>query len=284
MEWDREAQELLKRVPFFVRSRAKREIEALVKARGGNRVTAKDVLETRQAVAKEMSRVNRGHSLDSCFGNGGCPNSLGNTQHLLEELEKTLEEARLLSFLQERVKGPLLHSHMFRVAVANCPNACSQVHIKDFGVIAVMKPRVDPKACNGCGECAKACQERAISLKDGKAVITRECILCGECIRACPVEAMGEGEKGYRVLVGGKLGRHPTLARTILPLASDMEVVKALKTVLELYKNLNRKGERLGTIIQNMGWERWQEAFFQAFSSQAPPGRPATLRRASDAS
>ncbi len=280
MEWDREAEKLLKKVPFFVRSRAKREIEALVKSRGGSRVTEKDVLEARQAVARKMSEVSQGHALEPCFGNGGCPNSLIDTQPLLERLEKTLEEARLLPFLQEKVAGPVRHSHVFRVAVANCPNVCSQVHIRDFGVIAQEKPQVSPQACNGCGSCLQACQEGAIVLENGKARITEGCILCGECRRACPHQAIEAQERGYLVLVGGKLGRHPQLARPLLTMATEEEVVAALEGVLSLYKKLNQRGERLGTIIQNRGWKEWRELFFQSFLSQAPPDHPANQRRA----
>jgi len=265
MEWDREAQKLLKKIPFFVRSRAKGEMEALVKARGGRRVTKKDILEARQATVQKMSRVSQGHLLEGCFGNGGCPNSLRDTQNLLEKLEKVLGEARLLSFLQEKMEGPLLHSHVFRVAVANCPNACSQVHIRDFGVIAVRRPLVNQELCNGCGECSLACQEEAILMENGKAKITPDCILCGECIRACSREAIKGVQEGYRILAGGKLGRHPVLAKTLLPMVSEEEVMRALETVLALYKDLNQKGERLGTIIQSMGWEKWQEIFFQTF-------------------
>ncbi len=267
MEWDEEAQALLKKVPFFVRPKARREIEALVKARGGSRVTREDVLKARQAVAQKMSRATQGYTLDPCFGNGGCPNSLADTQVLLERLEKTLEEARLLSFLQEKIEGPVRHSHLFRVAVANCPNACSQVQIRDFGVIAREYPRVNPHACNGCGECTRACKEGAISMEGERPVIAPHlCLGCGDCRKTCPQGAMESQERGYTVLVGGKLGRHPQLARPLLPMATEEEVVRALEAALALYKRLNQEGERLGTIIQNTGWEKWRELFFQAFS------------------
>jgi len=161
MEWDREAQKLLKKVPFFVRNKAKREIETLVRAKGGTKVTERDVLEARQAVADRASRVTQGYALEPCFGNGGCPRSLRDTENLITKLEETMEKANLLDFLKERIEGPIRHSHAFRVA--NCPNACSQVHIRDFGVIAQEKPAIHLALCSGCGDCVAACQEEAIN-------------------------------------------------------------------------------------------------------------------------
>lgn len=40
--------------------------------------------------------------------------------------------------------------------------------------------------CEGCGACAKACSQRAISIKNGKAFVDeKKCLLCGYCSRYC---------------------------------------------------------------------------------------------------
>lgn len=46
--------------------------------------------------------------------------------------------------------------------------------------------------CNGCGACAAACHEGAISMVNGKAVLTREdyCDGLGDCLPACPTGAI----------------------------------------------------------------------------------------------
>jgi ferredoxin len=45
--------------------------------------------------------------------------------------------------------------------------------------------------CRGCGECAKICGPRALSLQDGMAVCNHEkCVLCGYCCKACPMWAI----------------------------------------------------------------------------------------------
>ena len=52
--------------------------------------------------------------------------------------------------------------------------------------------RIDRDKCNGCGACASACQEGAIRMIDGKAVVTREdyCDGLGNCLPACPTGAI----------------------------------------------------------------------------------------------
>jgi predicted aldo/keto reductase-like oxidoreductase len=41
--------------------------------------------------------------------------------------------------------------------------------------------------CIGCGECAKKCSQKALTIKDNKAVVDYEkCILCGYCVGVCP--------------------------------------------------------------------------------------------------
>lgn len=41
--------------------------------------------------------------------------------------------------------------------------------------------------CNGCGECQKSCEQSALTIKAGKATLSKErCILCGYCVPTCP--------------------------------------------------------------------------------------------------
>jgi dissimilatory sulfite reductase (desulfoviridin) alpha/beta subunit len=40
-------------------------------------------------------------------------------------------------------------------------------------------------------------------------------VMCGKCVKVCPSGAMEEAEKGWRIMVGGKLGRHPQLGREL---------------------------------------------------------------------
>ena len=51
---------------------------------------------------------------------------------------------------------------------------------------------IDTEKCNGCGLCAEACHEGAISMRDGKAVLLRDelCDGIGDCLPACPAGAI----------------------------------------------------------------------------------------------
>jgi NAD-dependent dihydropyrimidine dehydrogenase PreA subunit len=52
--------------------------------------------------------------------------------------------------------------------------------------------KIDEDKCNGCGLCAEACHEGAISMIDGKAKLTREdyCDGLGDCLPSCPTGAI----------------------------------------------------------------------------------------------
>ncbi len=57
--------------------------------------------------------------------------------------------------------------------------------------------KIDEEKCNGCGICAKACHEGAISMVDGKAKLLREdyCDGLGDCLPACPTGAISFEER-----------------------------------------------------------------------------------------
>ncbi len=43
------------------------------------------------------------------------------------------------------------------------------------------------QTCLGYGDCIQACPQKAIFMKDGKAVISDLCGGCGKCVDACPI-------------------------------------------------------------------------------------------------
>jgi MinD superfamily P-loop ATPase len=45
-------------------------------------------------------------------------------------------------------------------------------------------------SCDGCGICVERCFIKAMTLKEGKAVVGESCRGCGRCAVVCPREAV----------------------------------------------------------------------------------------------
>ena len=122
MTWDSEAEETLRRVPFFVRHRVRKKVEEEVAAAGRSRVTRTDLEESKRRQLKHLGQGVKGYSLEACFGSGGCDNAVVASADLVTNLESLLTEADLLSFLRSHLGDRLKLHHQLRVTVADCPN------------------------------------------------------------------------------------------------------------------------------------------------------------------
>jgi anaerobic sulfite reductase subunit C len=258
MKWTEEAEQAISKVPFFVRRRIRKKVEVEAMRRGSEMVTIEHVKETRKKFLRDMDGEVKGYQVETCFGPGGCPNRAVAEDDLAEELEDLLKGRDLRNFLKTRVKGPLKMHHEFRVSLCDCPNACSRPQIADIGLIGAVSPRVTDAECSLCGACRDVCREGAIEFSEasGNPRIDRsKCVSCGECVRACPTGALAEGEKGRRVLLGGKLGRHPQLGRELKGIYSRKDAMKIVDRCLQHYVRNCIEGERFGEIVNRTGTE-----------------------------
>ena len=61
----------------------------------------------------------------------------------------------------------------------------------------------------------------------GKNEIT--CQKCGRCIAVCPSGTIKQGQKGFRVQLGGRLGRHPRLGMELPGILKPEQVLEVLR-------------------------------------------------------
>lgn len=251
MKWEPDADKAIQKVPFFVRKRVRARVEEEARAAGDDHVTLVHVNAARERFLKKMDTEVKGFQVDACFGANGCPNRI--LEHdLPEKIEKIFISEDLAGFLRKQLGRGLKFHHEFRVTVADCPNACSQPQIKDIGIIGAQPPKLTEKTCIRCEKCVEACTEEAVTLaRDAERpeIDFSRCVRCGGCVRACPTQTIDAGKTGYRVLLGGKLGRHPRLARELPGLYSEAEALGMVRDCVVWYKSTAKASERFGELL-----------------------------------
>ena len=254
MKWTEEANEAISKVPFFVRKRVRKRVEEEAARSGATEVCLEHVKVCQRRFLNQMEDEVKGYQVETCFGASGCLNRAVLDDDLSKKIEALLSKRNLKSYLKERVKGPLKMHHQFRVSISDCPNACSRPQIVDLGVIGARSPKASDVACNQCGVCAEVCREGAISFQEEKPVVDfAKCLSCGQCLNVCPTGTLQEAARGYRILVGGKLGRHPRLASELPEIYGEEKTLKMVDRCLDYYQRHCLKGERLGEVLERTG-------------------------------
>lgn len=253
MKWADEANEAISKVPFFVRKRVRRRVEEEAVRCGSSEVRLEHVKTCQKRFLDHMEDEVKGYQVETCFGPTGCPNRAVADKDLAQRVEERLSARNLKSFLKERVSGPLKLHHEFRVSISDCPNACSRPQIVDLGLIGARSPKVTDIPCSQCGACVEICREETISLSEkGPTIAFAKCLFCGQCLAACPTGTLQEGARGYRILMGGKLGRHPRLGRDLPGIHGLEETLKMIDRSLDHYQRHCTKGERFGEILERV--------------------------------
>ncbi len=257
MKWSDEAEHAVKKIPFFVRKKVKARVEEFVEQNGGQCVELSHLIELKKRFLSPagMEKEIKGYEVTTCFGSAGCVNVANSCKNLAADIEKIVSQEDILGFLQQNVVGPLKFHHEFRISFSDCPNACSRPQIVDIGVIGAVVPGVSEESCVLCSACTDACNENAVCFRnqaDRPIIDYSKCVMCGKCIKACPSGTLKERDKGFRVLLGGRLGRHPRLAMEIAGLKTYGEVIKIVRQCIKFYKDNSKNGRRFADILMSL--------------------------------
>ncbi len=166
----------------------------------------------------------------------GCHNTVIDPADVAKTIIDALESVEFEKRLAARLNKPRpLHHELMHLAIAGCPNGCTQPQIKDFAAVGQVVVDAGP-GCTRCGACVKACPDDCISLGGDGPVLDRDlCLNCGLCQKACLEGVLTAAGRGCRVLAGGKLGRRPRLAATMVPVASREQVADSVRECAELF-------------------------------------------------
>jgi len=259
-------------------------VENDAKQRGLTVITTGARKTAKTACRSNLTREVKGYQIDTCFGQDGCPNRANMSVPLIGKLEEIFKEENLLAFLKTKVRGDLKTHNEFRVAIAECPNACSQPQIKDIGIIGACLPQFTDEECSLCNACVDVCREKALVITDnaiGRPILDHSlCLQCGQCGGVCPTGVIKKGLTGFRVLLGGKLGRRPRLAKELSGIYNEENVIEIVKACIRFYKKHNRQGERFAENFMEVNFETEvlsfvtiQQNITKAGKQNIPPAR-----------
>lgn len=190
----------------------------------------------------------RGFQLEHCRPN--CPKAARDWHKLYDDLNTKLTELNLQQILQDRFH-PVRNHHLPKVCLAGCPNGCSQPNIKDFGISGYVTPKITAVPCTECDACVHSCLEEAlIRVPKGIIIDKSRCISCGDCLEVCPSGTLTFGESGWKLLLGGRVGRHPKFAESVGQVITDQEVVDWISAALIRYLEEAEPQERLTCFLE----------------------------------
>jgi anaerobic sulfite reductase subunit C len=193
--------------------------------------------------------------IEACRAINGCPHALGDINQINNIINATINNTKYISKRQNILlnvsnNAKPTHYKPFKIALAGCPNCCSQPQIKDFGVYKKIYPSFSEKKCNLCKRCIKACKENAIYISDNKIKCDiSKCVGCAQCIKVCPNEAVDTHKEYWQIMAGGKLGRHPQLAVNIASVDNPKDIVIYLKKFLKHHLKSKSPNTRLGDLL-----------------------------------
>ncbi len=156
--------------------------------------------------------------------------------------------------------------HKFKIAMGGCPNNCVKPDLNDLGIVGQLKPNYDEDLCMGCKKCSieDVCPMDAAKVVDGKLVIDENlCNNCGRCVDKCHFDAIPDGERGYKIALGGMWGKRVNRGKPISKmLRSKEEVMDVIEKTMLIFREQGKTGERLAQTIDRIGFENFEEQLY----------------------
>lgn len=266
--WEKDAEQALAKAPFFVRGLVRIKVAGQVMKNGGSVVTLKDFREAESAfrkIAAGKSRDELESMLPAENGPGvemiilqacrselsNCPNVLVKPGGWIQAIEKWISENELNEKLRRGIgEDKILFHHKINISVSGCPNGCSMPQIADIGLTGFVEPALAPEDCTECGECMRACPDRAIKADGTPPVFDRElCQGCTRCRDACAGGCISIERPAMRVLLGGRLGRRPHLAEHKYKVTNTDELIVILDKLISNYIGNAAPGDRMADFL-----------------------------------
>ncbi len=220
----------------------------------------KDVVDRNTVLAPQdpyiISGKNSVSELRVCkAGVKGCKNAVVDVKALAERLIENLNNSGIEEEIICTSEGLVKKHQFFTMAIAGCPNCCSQPQIKDFGFSGQAEPERGEAECIECMKCVEVCEEEgAVQIINGAPVFNMElCVKCGKCAKVCPTESIIIKNQGVRVMAGGMIGRHPQLAYTLNELTKDDEAFNIFQLCAGLFNADKSNKRKLGAVINRLG-------------------------------
>ncbi|MCH5138841.1 4Fe-4S binding protein [Clostridiaceae bacterium UIB06] len=148
--------------------------------------------------------------------------------------------------------------HKCKIGVVGCANNCAKANINDIGIMGRAIPEFNLDNCVGCGLCVEGCRQKSLQIEDKKVVYNEElCVSCGECARVCKTNAVTWKEKGAEIFVGGRFGRGIRIGDSLGRIFKDEEIVPVVDKIMEYYREVANKGERVSGVMDRVGKEKF---------------------------
>ncbi|MEN6609443.1 MAG: 4Fe-4S dicluster domain-containing protein [Methanoregulaceae archaeon] len=157
-----------------------------------------------------------------------------------------------------------------RISISGCPNACTSPMLNEIGIIGRIHPLRLEGQCTGCGSCVEYCKEKAIVIKNGISVLDEnKCYQCGVCVRSCPFDLLKGEHLHYQILVGGRRGRHPHIARELITVENEDLVIFAVERIVNWVYRRAWSGRLLSDQLSDLQFDTFRDEMKKEIAAKA---------------